>query len=237
MNEKAGKYLPLLSMLYAMLLILSVFLDYKFVNVGVLIASSATFVISSTFLLNDIITEVYGYDKARFTVWSSLLCLIIFALVGFLISRTSSPDKYSSYANAYSVVLVLMLRAAFANALAIALGSFLNMYIISKWKIYAKGKYFWFRCLCTSFMGEIIYSLCVVSFVNVGMVSLSELVQILLVSISFKFIFNAFAVVPTSFICFLLKRSEKIDVFDYHLDFNPFKLGSKAAVAATDVDK
>lgn len=225
-----GQYFPLLSMLYTTFLIVSVLLDYKFITIGGMIASSATFVISTTFFLNDIITEVYGYAKARSVVWSSLFCLLIFSYLGFFVIKIESPLKYMHYADAYSTVFTLMFRACMANFLAIVAGSFLNMYLISRWKMYVKGKYFWFRSLCTSFVGEILYSIFVVSLVNIGIVSFRELLQILMISLFFKLVFNMIMVGPASFLCSVLKRKEGIDVYDYHLNFNPFKLSNSSEV-------
>lgn len=221
-----ANYFPFLSMLYVTFLIISVFLDYKFIIIGSMIASSATFIISTTFFLNDIITEVYGYAKARSMVWSSLFCLLIFSCLGFLVTKIDSPLKYMHYSESYSVVFNLMLRACIANFLAIVIGTFLNMYLISRWKIYVKGKYFWLRSLCTSFIGEVLYTIFVVSMVNIGIVHFRELIQILIISLLFKLVFNMIAVGPASFFCYVLKRKEGVDVYDYNLNFNPFRFSN-----------
>ncbi|NNM59020.1 MAG: queuosine precursor transporter [Legionellales bacterium] len=217
------KYYPLLAMLYTTLLILSVLLDYKFIKIDQMLASAATFVISSTFFLNDIIAEIYGYQRARYVIWSSLLCLMLFSIVGFILNNIKTPEEYLQYGKAYNTVLQLLFRAGLSNAIAIVLGSFINVYIVSKWKIILRGRYFWLRSLCASIVGEVIYTTFVVTLLNIGIVNFYQLMQILFVSLSFKLLFDVIAIVPANIFANFLKRKEQIDIYDYGLSLNPFK--------------
>lgn len=217
------KYYTFLAMLYASILIISVLLDYKFIKIGSLLASTATFVISATFFLSDVITEVYGYKRGKQVVWSGIACLVIVSVLSYFLKHIPTPNKYAQYGHAYSVVLNLLFRASFSNAVAITLGSLLNVYLISKWKVLVKGKHFWLRSLGSSAIGETIYTLLVVSLVNVGMVNFSEFLQILIVSYSYKFIFDLAAVGPASFAARMLKQIEGTDIYDFPKTFTPFK--------------
>jgi uncharacterized integral membrane protein (TIGR00697 family) len=210
-------------MLYGSALITSVLLDYKLISIGPILSSAATFTIPITFLLSDVITEVYGYQRTKRVIWSSLLCLFLFTVTCFLLNKIQTPVEYSKYGEAYNSILSLLLRAGLANIVAIIVGIFINIYVISKWKILLKGKYFWLRSLGSSIIGEALYSLMVVTLLNAGIVSFAQLIQILIISWCVKIACNIIFVTPSSLLVAFLKRAEKIDVYDHNIQFNPFK--------------
>ncbi|OGO96407.1 MAG: hypothetical protein A3F41_03115 [Coxiella sp. RIFCSPHIGHO2_12_FULL_44_14] len=217
------KYLTFLSMLYVTILQISVLLDYKFISIGPMLASSATFVISITFFLSDVIAEVYGYQRAKQVIWSGVICLLCFATIGFLLEKLPTPLEYAKYGHAYRIILDLLFRASISNAIAIMIGAFFNIYFVSKWKILVKGKHFWLRSLGSSAIGEALYTIFVVSLVNIGIVSFPHLIEILIVSYSFKLIFDTLAVAPANLLVIFLKRTEGVDVYDFPQKFTPLK--------------
>lgn len=220
---KNFKYYTLLASLYSSMLIISVFLDYKFISIGPMLASTATFVISTTFFLSDAITEVYGYHLGKKVVWSGVICLATIGILSYLLKDLPTPEKYAHYGQAYHLLLNLLCRASFCNAIAIALGSILNVYFISKWKALVKGRYFWLRSLGSSIIGESVYTLFVVSLVNIGLVSPIEFFEILAVSYLYKFTFDALAVTPASYLASFLKKTEGVDIYDFPEKFTPAK--------------
>ncbi len=217
------KYLTFLSMFYITVLLASTLLDYKFISIGPMLASSATFIISLTFFLSDIIAEVYGYRKARQVVFSGVICLLLFSLISFLLKDLETPLAYEKYGDAYNVILGLLFRAGVANAIAITIGALFNIYFVSKWKALVKGKYFWLRSLGSSAIGEALYTIFVVTLLNAGLVPFKHLLQILVISYSFKLLFDLLAVVPASLLASFLKRTEKVDVYDFPNNLTPFK--------------
>lgn len=210
-------------MLYTTILLVSVLLDYKFISIGPMLASSATFVISLTFFLSDVIAEVYGYQKAKQVIWSGVICLLCFSSIGFLLQKLPTPPEYDKYGHAYTIILNLLFRAGISNAIAIIIGAFFNVYFVSKWKMLVKGKYFWLRSLGSSAIGEALYTFFVVSLVNVGIVPFFHLIEILIISYSFKLIFDTFAVIPASLLAAYLKHTEGVDVYDFPTNLTPFK--------------
>jgi len=221
--NKNFRYFTLLASLYITILLTSVLLDYRFISIGPMLCSSATFIISLTFFLGDIITEVYGYQCGRQVIWSGTICLLCLAGICFLSKNLPTLSKYAEYAHAYDILLSLLLRASIANAFAIAIGSFFNIYFLSKWKMLVKGKYFWLRSLGSSAIGESLYTIFVVSLVNIGLVNFWECIDILIISYSYKLIFDMFAVFPASVLTKFLKNAEGVDVYDFPERLTPFK--------------
>lgn len=212
-------------MLYVSILQISVLLDYKFISIGSIFASSATFVISLTFLLIDVIAEVYGYQRAKEVTWFAVICLIFFSIIGFFLEKLPTPVEYYQYAHAYHIILNLLFRAGISNSAAIFVGTIFNIYLVSKWKILARGKYFWLRSLCASATGELFYTLFVVSLVNAGIVSFSNFIDILLVSYLFKLSFDFAAIIPIVFLAEILKKKERIDTDNFPRHLSPFDDG------------
>lgn len=219
-NHPIFKYYTPLAMSYGAILIISVLLDYKFINLfGDHIASSATFIVSITFFLSDVITEVYGYKRGKQVVWSGAALLVLISVLSFFLKNLPTPSSYAAYGHAYDIILELLSRSSISNAIAIMIGSIFNVYFISKWKVLVKGRYFWLRSLGSSAIGESLYTLMVVSLVNVGMVTASQFFDILVVSYLYKLIFDSCAVIPASLLASFLKKAEGVDIYDFPLKF------------------
>ncbi|OGT32516.1 MAG: hypothetical protein A3C44_02075 [Gammaproteobacteria bacterium RIFCSPHIGHO2_02_FULL_39_13] len=222
-SHEQYRYLTLLSMLYGAILQISVLLDYKFISIDSMVASSATFVISITFFLADVIAEVYGYQKAKQVVWSGLIGLLCFSTIGFVLQKLPTPPEFSQYTNAYHIILNLLFRAGISNAIAIMIGAFFNIYFVSRWKIVLRGKYFWLRSLGSSAIGEALYTIFVVSLVNVGVVPFPHFLQILGMSYSYKLLFDTVAIMPANLLAQFLKKRESLSDCRFAQDVMPFK--------------
>ena len=103
------------------------------------------------YYLTDLLTEVYGYKYARQATWMMFFCCIIFSSIITLIIK--SPP--SAYSGDYNFAFGHLFRTTFGGTFVTILTStFVNSYIISKWKILIRGKYFWLRSLGASGIGE-----------------------------------------------------------------------------------
>jgi hypothetical protein len=209
-------------MLYGAILQISVLLDYKLISIHSFVASSATFIISITFFLSDVIAEVYGYQKAKQVVFSGVVGLVLFSSIGFFLQKLSTPPEYHRYAHAYDIILNLLFRAGISNAVAIMIGSVINVYYVSRWKVILRGRYFWLRSLGSSIVGEAIYTIFVVSLLNIGLVSPKQFIQILFISYSYKLIFDLFAIFPTCLLAQWLKKKENIEEYPLSKVMLPF---------------
>lgn len=222
MNKKY-KYLTFLSTLYTTILLSSILLDYKFISFGSVIASSATFIVSLTFLIGAVITEVYGFQECKKIILSNILCLFLFSSIMLFFSYLSTPESHADYGSAYQIILTLLYRAGISNAIAIAFGSFFNIYFLSKWKYLVKGKIFWIRSLGSSAVGESIYTIFIVSMINIGIVSFKEYFEILAISYFYKIAFNTLSVFPAAILANFLKKNENVDIYDFPDYLTPFK--------------
>jgi len=215
------KHLTILSMLYMTIKLITLVLIYKILTIGPLYASASTLIIPFWFFLGDVITEVYGYQVTRRLIWIALICQFVFAFISAGFVGLPSPTAWPQQ-EAYSQVLGKLPRVAIASFLAIVIGAFLNAYILTKWKILLRGKYFWLRCLGATAIGELIFT--IVAFITEfwGVTSNSNLIHLMAISYSVKLLAGPILIIPVSFVAAWLKKSEGIDVYEYDINFNPF---------------
>jgi uncharacterized PurR-regulated membrane protein YhhQ (DUF165 family) len=187
------------------------------------------------FVILDIVTEVYGVKESRKLLLAGLISYSIFILVMEISLRIPSPKINLTY---YKLTDILMAESSyrflFQNVytvwlsviVCVSISGWLNMVVLSKWKILMKGKYFWIRSPVTSFIAALIYSsISNLSAVGILMHPSNPITIFQVMGFSFAaklFTFIIFAY-PATKICEYLKSKEKIDVYDYGISFNPLQ--------------
>ena len=217
------KYLNYLYLIYITIFLSSVVMVYKEFQIAHVILSDATVFFPTTYLIGDIIAEVYGYKIARRLIWLSLFSEFIFTSVLTMIIYSPYPTSWP-LEKYYISTEGNLLRIFVANLLATFIGDMLNIYVLSKWKILLKGKIFWLRSLASTGIGEAIYTIIASSLGFIGLIPSNKIITLVLstyiIKILYAIIFVYLGVVAVKF----LKKKEGIDVYDYETDFNPFKL-------------
>lgn len=223
-DKKRGKYLFFLAGLYLTLKLTTILLIYKIVCVGTLVLSASALLMPAWFFIGDVITEVYGYQITKRLIWIVITCQFIFSLICFLASLLPSPANLPHQAVYYEMFSKLP-KVALASFLAIIAGAFINSYLISRWKIYLLGKYFWMRSLGATFVGELTFTM-VAYFIEfyATTISIKMIIMLIISSLSIKILINLFASIPATLLVSFLKKVEKIDHFDYNVNFNPFAI-------------
>lgn len=217
-----NKYLNILSMMYLVFFLSAAILAHKLVYFANYMTSVSTFILPFTFVLADVIAEVYGYRAARNIIWSALLCEFIFAMIMYIAVQIHSPSILDN-TDAYKEVFGTFLRIFIGNFTAMILATFLNIYFLLKWKFLLKGKYFWLRSLFSSAIGEFTFTVTCVIIAFLGVIPTYSIPQLILTSFLFKCIFNPIAVMPATLLMTYIKARENIGTETDSIDFNPFK--------------
>lgn len=214
------RFLPFLSMLYMTIMLSGAVLSNKIISLAGHISMAGTLFVPLWFILSDIITEIYGYKIARQIVWLAFICHFIFALLCAIAIKTPSPDFWHGQAG-YELVLGHLIKVTVSAFIAYIISGTLNIYLLAKWKVLLKGKYFWLRSLGASTIGELIYTVLAVILIQYHVLTFDQIWRIILTSYSIKIIFSLISAFPANMIVFLLKRTEQIPDQQEHLD--PFK--------------
>lgn len=222
MERSRFKYLVLLTILYATTQLTTIVLAYRLFQFGAFLEPGGILIFPLSYIIGDIITEVYGYKYMRQTIWATTLSIIIFSILVQAVINLPTP-AFWTHASAYNDVLGANFRAAFANVIGTTAGGFLNVYALSKWKILVKGKHFALRSIASNMLGEAVATIMIATLLFIGKISTFQLIDMMVSMYIFKLIYVFVLAGPASFITMMLKQAEDHDPYDIGINFNPFK--------------
>lgn len=216
-------FLLLLSLLSLTFLLVCDVVCYKIVEFGFILQPASAFAYPVSYIIGDMIAEIYGYQFARQVIWYCLACQVVFTFVITLLISLPSPN-YWHFQESYNVVLGGLTRQVIASTCGILLGGFVNAYIISKSKILMHGKHFWLRNLIATAIGEGVVCIVAYTILFHSKYPLSHLVHFMLSAWSYKCFYAILMVLPVALIVDIIKRKEGFDIYDYNVNYNPFSL-------------
>jgi queuosine precursor transporter len=220
--SRISHYILILGMINITISLSADVVAYKLVNLGPALLPGAPLIFPLTYIIGDIVAEVYGYTQAKKIIWVTLVCELFFALVIKVIIHLPSPVFWHQQ-HSYNEVIDPILRFVLAGILAVISSSFINIYIISKWKILMKGRHFWLRSLGSSAIGGFILVLITILAGFSGNLHWSKLLTMIVSVYSMELLYSLLGVWPASIITGFLKLEEQLDVYDTETNFNPFK--------------
>jgi len=223
-TQRYYQYLIPLSMAFVLSFVGSSLLVNRIMYLGPFIVPGGMLIYPFVYFFGDIITEVYGYKISRNMLWWGLSAQLLFSIIMLLmikIPQASFWHHQSAYETVFSPVPLYSLTCFLGTFV----GGFVNIYIISKWKILLKGRFFWLRSIASTAVGESLFS--VIALTPVFIVQATHLNHVFYIVISayiVKFIFTIVSSVPATILVSMLKTAENCDAYDYNTNFNPFSL-------------
>ncbi|GAB4394054.1 MAG: queuosine precursor transporter [Gammaproteobacteria bacterium] len=203
----------ILAMLYLTAAMTTLVTAYKLVDIYNITESSGIFIFPLTYLIGDIIAEVYGYHKARRIVWLVLFCEFLFAGALWIIAQTPAPVGWP-YQQAFKTVLQPVFRFYLANSLGILVGSLVNIYLMAKWKVMMKGRSFWLRSIGSSAVGEAVTSMIADTLAFTGMMPFGDVGKLMLAIYAVKLFYAVVLALPGALICHYIKTKESNSALD-----------------------
>lgn len=218
---KEYRFFTLVTAVFVAVLMISNVASSKWVSLGPLIFDGGTILFPVSYIFGDILTEVYGYRKARQVIWIGFACALlmsaVFAIVGFLPSAPGWENQ-----DAYSKILGITPRIVAGSLVAFFAGEFSNSYILAKMKVLTKGRWLFTRTIGSTIVGQGIDTFLFVIVAFAGTLPVSTLAAGVVSNYIFKVGFEVIATPFTYAIVNFLKRTEKTDVYDTRTNFNPF---------------
>lgn len=215
------KYLGLLAALNVTFLLVSNFTAARIISVFGIGVSVTVLYFPLTYLIADVLTEVYGYSQARSVIWLSIFCSIIGAAVagGQLLIP---PAVFFKDDAAYQQIFSSSPRIAVAGLLAVLVGDFCNSYTLAKIKIWNKGEHLWLRFVASTIIGEGANRLIFYGGALYGVLPAALLFQSIIVGWIAKTAVEVMMLPVTYPAVRFLKRIEGMDYYDHNTNFNPF---------------
>uniref|UniRef100_UPI003217B6EB queuosine precursor transporter n=1 Tax=uncultured Draconibacterium sp. TaxID=1573823 RepID=UPI003217B6EB len=223
MKNKVSVLFMLTGILFATCLLLSNILASKIMMIGPWSAPAGVLIFPLAYIINDVLVEVWGYQKTRLIIWAgfgvNVLAVVFFTLA---ISVTAAPFWQNQ--EAFSTVLGSTPRIVAASMLAYLLGSFLNAYVMSKFKVLTKGKGFSIRAIFSTLVGEGADSMIFISIAFAGVFPIKVILGMIVTQALIKTIYEIAILPLTIWTVNKVKKIEGIDTFDYSVSYNPFRI-------------
>ena len=178
-----------------------------------------------SYVFGDILTEVYGYSRARRVIWSGFAALLFAAVMASVVVALPHAPNWPNQA-AYEIAFGNTWRIALASMFAYFCGEFVNSFVLAKMKVATGGRYQGARFVGSTIAGEAVDSALFypLAFYNSGIMP-NELVITLAYTQFVTKTLVEIAFLPVTYrIVAFLKRSENEDYYDRDTDFNPFKI-------------
>ncbi len=196
----------------------------KLISICGLILPAAIVIFPMSYIVADILTEVYGYKQARRVIWLGFFCNLV-VVSAFWIGQLIAPAPFWDGQKAYVRILGYTPRLLAASFVAYLAGEFLNAYVLAKMKVATKGKWLWARTIGSTLVGEGIDSLVFISLAFVGTMPGSTLAGAIVTQWLVKCGYEVVATPLTYLVVGFLKRKEGLDTYDYNINFSPVPFG------------
>ena len=180
-----------------------------------------------SYVLGDVLTEVYGYARARRCIWAGFVAML-FMVAMSLIVVALPPDAGWTGQAAYEQVFGQVPRIVFASIAAFWVGEFANSVVLARMKLWTQGRMLWTRTIGSTIVGQgfdslIFYPL---AFWGVAGWPADTLVKIMATQFVLKVSWEVLLTPVTYLVVGWLKRKEGLDLFDTTTDLTPFALRS-----------
>jgi hypothetical protein len=191
----------------------------KLVGIGYLVFPASVIIFPLSYIFGDILTEVYGFERARLVIWLGFFCNLLVVIAIWLAKILPSASFWQGQA-AYEQILGFTPRLLVASFVAYIVGEFANSIVLAKMKITTQGRWLWTRTIGSTLVGEGFDSLVFISIAFFGTIPPSMMLSTIITQWLLKSIYEA-AVTPLTYIIVnFLKREEGFDFFDRDTKFN-----------------
>lgn len=210
-----------LSTLFCVCLITANVLETKQIQVGTVSLTGGLIVFPVSYIINDLVSEVWGFRRARLLIWQGFAMNFIFVTFGAIVDVIPGAPYWDNQAG-FHAVFGLAPRVAAASFVAFLVGSFINAYVMSRMKISSEGKHFSLRAIVSTLFGECADSVIFFPLALGGVVPWSEIPLLMIWQVVLKTLYEVVALPITIRVVKLTKRIEHTDVYDNGISYSVF---------------
>jgi queuosine precursor transporter len=222
MQKLSHRFLIVVALFITCLLTANIIIA-KQISVGPFILPAAVIIFPISYIISDILTEVYGYSVARRVIWLGFICNVIMVAAIWIAGLLPAANTFTAQ-SAYNQILGNTPRFLLASFLAYLAGEFSNSFVLSKMKIATKGKWLWSRTIGSTVVGQAIDTVIVLSIGFAGVLPVSTILIMILSHWFVKVSYEIIATPVTYLVVNYLKKKEGMDVYDYTTNFNPVRV-------------
>ena len=213
----------LFSILFCVCLIAANTLETKQISVLDISLTGGLIVFPISYIINDCVCEVWGFQKARLLIWTGFAMNFFFVAMGALCDWIPGAPYWTNEAG-FHAIFGLAPRVAAASFVAFIVGSFANAYVMSKMKLRDGGRHFSWRAILSTIAGESLDSLIFFPLALGGVVPTPELPKLMLWQVVLKTLYEVIALPITIRVVKTLKAHEGEDVYDEGVNYSIWKV-------------
>ncbi|HEV8615154.1 MAG TPA: queuosine precursor transporter [Methylomirabilota bacterium] len=195
----------------------------KLIQVGGVTLTAGIVIFPLSYVLGDVLTEVWGYAAARRVIWLGFACNAIMVAAIWL-GGTLPAAPFWKGQGAYDEIFGLTPRILLASFVAYLVGEFANSFVLAKMKIATRGRWLWTRTIGSTVVGQALDTVVFVTLAFGGAMPAAVVLQVIAGQWIVKVAYEAAATPLTYAAVAWLKAREGIDTFDHDTDFNPIRL-------------
>ncbi len=222
-KQQVSVLFMLFSILFCVCLIAANILETKQISVFGISLTGGLIVFPISYIINDCVCEVWGFQKARLLIWTGFAMNFFFVAMGALCDWVPGAPYWTNEAG-FHAIFGLAPRVAAASFVAFIVGSFANAYVMSKMKLRNGGRYFSWRAILSTIAGESLDSLIFFPLALGGVVPTPELPKLMLWQVVLKTLYEVIALPITIRVVKTLKAHEGEDVYDEGVNYSIWKV-------------
>ena len=195
----------------------------KLISLGGVVLTAGVVIFPLSYVVGDVLTEVWGYGAARRVIWLGFACNAVMVAAVWA-GGALPPAPFWKGQGAYEEILGQTPRILGASFVAYLMGEFSNAFVLAKLKILTRGRWLWTRTIGSTLVGQALDTVVFVTLAFAGAVPAGVLTGIIAAQWAVKVAYEAAATPLTYAAVGWLKAREGIDTYDDATDFNPIKL-------------
>lgn len=198
--------------------------EIEFPLIGLMPFGAGVLFFPLSYVIGDVLTEVYGYARARRCIWAGFVATLFMALMSWIVVALPPASDWPGQA-AYESVFGQVPRIVLASVIAFWAGEFANSYVLARMKVLTRGRHLWSRTIGSTVVGQGIDSLLFypLAFYGAPGWPVEALLWVMLVQFVLKVGWEVLLTPVTYAVVGFLKRREGVDVYDEGTDFTPFR--------------
>lgn len=175
-----------------------------------------------SYVLGDVLTEVYGYARARRVVWVGFAASVFAAGMAAVVVAMPSAQDWTGQ-EALASVMGQAPRIFAASVMAFWAGEFANAFVMARMKVWTEGRHLWTRTIGSTVVGQGVDSLIFYPLAFLGVWETKLVLTVMATNYLMKVLWEVLLTPVTYKVVGFMKRSEGLDVFDVETDFTPFR--------------
>ena len=209
--------------LFCVCLITANVLETKQISLGPANMTAGLIVFPVSYIINDVVCEVWGYGRTRMLIWLGFAMNFFFVTMG-AIADWIPGASYWEGEEGFHQIFGLAPRIAGASFLAFICGSFINAYIMSRMKLSSNGKNFSARAVLSTIGGELTDSIIFFPLALGGVIPWEEMPSLVITQVTLKTVYEIIVLPVTIRVVKFTKEHDHEDVYDNGMVYNIFKL-------------